>query len=283
VANSIWGQAGYGFLAQYLDTLAESYGAGLRLLDFESGPDAGRRVINQWVLDQTEGRIEDLLPEGSILTTTRLVLTNAIYFKASWLVPFDERNTQPGPFHREDGSQVTVDLMQESATYGVSTGPGYSAVEMLYLGEQLSMVVIVPEGQTLAELEADLTPPALQSILDSLQLFYIHLVFPKFTFEFELPLVPVLQALGMTTAFQWPGADFSGIDGTRDLYVQEVRHKAFVGVDEAGTEAAAATAVVVGIVSVPPEVRVDRPFIFLIRDIPTGAILFLGRVVDPAP
>ena len=284
IVNALWGQTGYKFLDAFLDTLAENYGAGLRLLDFASDPEASRGIINDWVSDQTEGRIEDLIPQGLINQLTRLVLTNAIYFNAAWAEPFEESQTKDGAFHLLDGSQVTVPMMWHSASYGYAEGEGYQAVELPYDGYELSMVILLPEAGGFERFEDSLDASQLDAILGSLGHQQVALTLPKFEFESEFGLADALMALGMVDAFSMD-ADFSGMDGTQELFVREVVHKAFVSVDEAGTEAAAATAVIMqlkGMATEPIQVTVDRPFLFLIRDLETGALLFVGRVLDPA-
>jgi len=284
IVNALWGQTGYKFLDAFLDTLAENYGAGLRLLDFASDPEASRGIINDWVSDQTEGRIEDLIPQGLINQLTRLVLTNAIYFNAAWAEPFEESQTKDGAFHLLDGSQVTVPMMWHSASYGYAAGEGYQAVELPYDGYELSMVILLPEAGGFERFEDSLDASQLDAILGSLGHQQVALTLPKFEFESEFGLADALMALGMVDAFSMD-ADFSGMDGTQELFVREVVHKAFVSVDEAGTEAAAATAVIMqlkGMATEPIQVTVDRPFLFLIRDLETGALLFVGRVLDPA-
>lgn len=280
-ANSIWGQEGKEFLAPFLDTLAVNYGAGLHVLDFARDPDTSRDVINTWVEDETNDRIKDLLPEGSITSDTRLVLTNAIYFSAAWSDPFDAAETADRPFHLAGGQTVQVpSLHQSSDTYRYGEGTGFRAAELPYDGEQLSMVVVVPDD--LAAFEAGLDATVFSQITSSLQPRLVELTLPKFKFEAPLDLKETLQALGMTDAFT-SAADFSGMDGTRNLVITDVLHKGFVAIDEKGTEAAAATAVIVGDTSAPEPATLvaDKPFVFFIRDIPTGAILFVGRVVDP--
>jgi serpin B len=282
IVNSIWGQTGYKFLSEFLDTLAENYGAGLRLLDFVKAPEESRGVINDWVSEETEGKIEDLLPQGSISPATVLVLTNAIYFNAAWSHPFEEELTHDGPFNLLDGSQVTVPMMEQIEFFGYAEGEGYQAVELPYDGEELSMVILLPEAGRFEEFASALGAERVASILTDVSPEEIHLTMPKFTYESGFRLKETLIAMGMPAAFT--AADFSGMDGTRSLFIDDVYHKAFVSVDEAGTEAAAATAVVVAAAAPTPpkEVTVDRPFIFMIRDIQTDAILFLGQVINPA-
>lgn len=270
-----------GCFAFFLDLLALNYGAAMRIVDFENDTEPSRLAINGWVSDQTQEKIKDLLPPGSITALTRLVLTNAIYFKASWRFPFNERLTQEAPFRWLDGGQVTVPMMSLDSEFGYARGEGFQALELLYHGEKFSMVILLPDEGKFAAFESALEAGRLNAILGSLQPERLQLRFPKFSFEFNLPLKTILIQLGMADAFSETAADFSGIDGTRRLFIHDVLHKAFVAVNEAGTEAAAATAVIIGVVSVPPEVIVDRPFLFLIRERESGAILFLGRVVRP--
>jgi len=282
IVNAIWGQEDYKFLDKFLDVLAENYGAGLRLLDFVNAPEESRITINDWVSDQTEGRIEDLIPQGVIDALTRLVLTNAIYFNAAWLHPFSEDMTDDGTFHLLDGGEVTAPMMMQTESFGYTEGEGYQAVELLYDGSELSMVILLPETGQFEAFEDSLDAEHVGTITKDLAYRQVALTMPKFEFESEFSLVNTLAAMGMPVAFT-AAADFSGMTGTRELFIAEVIHKAFVTVDEAGTEAAAATAVIMKL-SAPPgepvEVTVDRPFVFLIRDIETGAILFVGRVVN---
>jgi serpin B len=284
IANSLWGQEGHGFRPEFLDTLALNYGAGLELADFARDPEGSRTRINDWVEEQTEDRIKDLIPEGVIDSLTRLVLANAVYFNAAWQHPFEEAATSPAPFHLLDGSETAVDMMRQTESHRYGRVPGAQAVELLYDGRQLSMVVILPDEGEFERFEEGLDSATMEQVLASLKPARVDLSLPKFEFEAEFALKDALQALGMPAAFG-DQADFSGIDGSRDLRIAEVVHKAFVAVDEAGTEAAAATAVIVATRAMLPEdvvtVTVDRPFLFLIRDNATGTVLFLGRVLRP--
>ena len=283
IVNAIWGQKDYEFLSDFLDTLAENYGAGLRILDFVAEPEKSRVTINDWVTDQTEGRIEDLIPQGVITWLTRLVLTNAIYFNAAWAYPFDEDMTANGAFYLLDGGQVTVPMMKQTESFGYTDGEGYQAVELLYDGDELSMVIILPEDGQFEVFEEGLQADKVSDIMSGLQFTEVALTMPQFEFESEFSLKDTLAEMGMPVAFS-TGADFSGMTGKPELFISEVVHKAFVSVDEAGTEAAAATAVPMELTAVPEpimEVTIDHPFIFLIRDIETGAMLFVGRVLNP--
>ena len=283
IVNAIWGQKDYEFLSDFLDVLAENYGAGLRILDFITETEASRLAINQWVSDQTEGRIEDLIPQGAIDTLTRLVLTNAIYFNAAWENPFDEDVTADGPFYLLDGGQVTVPMMKQTEWFGYTEGEGYQAVELQYDGGELSMVILLPEAGNFEVFEEGLQAQQVDAIINDLQPTHVTLTMPQFEFDSEFSLKDTLAGMGMPIAFSG-ATDFSGMTGNRELFISDVVHKAFVAVDEAGTEAAAATAVIMPGAAVPEppvEVTLDHPFIFLIRDIETGAVLFVGRVMNP--
>jgi serpin B len=284
IVNATWAQDGYPFTIEYLDILAENYGAGLRTLDFSKDPEAARKTINGWVSDQTEERIKDLIPQGVINAVTRLVLTNAIYFNAAWANPFDEQRTTDGAFYLLNGSEVMVPMMQQQASFGYTERSGLQVIEMPYDGRELSMVVLLPPTGTLESLEAELDVQEIDAILGELRYQEVALTMPKFKVESAFGLAKTLQSMGMTDAFS-DNADLSGMDGTTDLFIQDVVHKAFVDVDEAGTEAAAATAVIVGLKAMPQQpvtMTIDRPFVFFIRDIQTGTVLFVGRIVDPS-
>jgi serpin B len=286
VANSLWGQDGFTFEQDFLDTLAKNYGAGMHLVDFENDAEAARQAINDWVSKSTEERIKDIIPKGAVDALTRLVLANAIYFKAAWLFPFDAGNTQTGAFQLTGGGSADVPMMFEEKMLGYTKGEDYLAVELPYAGDQLTMLVLLPDMGTLASFESRLTADYVNGIIAAMNSAEVDLTFPKFRMEWSAELSKGLSALGMTDAFDPDRADFSGMDGARDLFITGILHKSFVSVDEAGTEAAAATAVIVGTTAMPAnppvEVKVDHPFIFLIRDNVTGAILFIGRVTDPS-
>jgi len=282
VVNAIWGQKDYGFLSTFLDVLAENYGAGLRILDFANETEKSRLIINDWVSDQTEQRIKDLIPREVLTSGTRLVLTNAIYFNAAWEYPFDEDVTADGPFYLLDDGQVIVSMMKQTESFGYTDGEGYQAVELRYDGGELSMVILLPEAGNFEAFEEGLQAERVDAIINDLQPTGVALTMPKFEFDSEFSLKDTLSGMGMPIAFSG-AADFSGMTGSPDLYIDAVLHKAFVSLDEAGTEAAAATAVIMKeeAPDQQAEVTIDRSFIFLIRDIETGAILFVGRVLNP--
>jgi serpin B len=284
IANSIWGQQDYEFLSDFLDTLALNYGAGLRLVDFASATEEARQAINGWVEEQTEGKIKDLIPQGALSELTRLVLANAIYFNAGWFHPFDEGSTQEGPFNLLDGSQISADLMFQEEEFNYAEGDGFQVIELPYVGWDTSMVILMPESDRFEAFEAGLNSDRVTEILSDLHMQNVQLKMPKFEYESNYGLSEILAEMGMPLAFGG-GADFSGMDGTKMLFIQNVLHKAFVSVDEEGTEAAAATAVIMDLKALPEqpvEMTIDHPFIFMIRDMKTGTVLFLGRVMNPA-
>lgn len=284
VVNAIWGQKGYKFLQTYLDLLAANYGAGLRILDFEGAPDESRKIINNWVANQTEQRIKDLIPAGVIDQMTRLVLTNAIYFNAAWASQFQKESTHPDTFYLLDGSEVKTSMMSQTESLGHAAGDDFTAVELPYDGREMSMLLLIPEKGKFQEFEKSLSALRLQNIIGSLQSRRVALSMPRFKIESKFSLAKVLSEMGMPVAFTGK-ADFSGMTGNRDMAISDVIHQAFIDVNESGTEAAAATAVVMrltAIPGIPTEVKVDRPFIFFIRDVKTGAVIFGGRVLNPA-
>ena len=282
VVNALWGQMSYHFEAAFLDTLALDYGAGMHVVDFQKAPEDARATINRWVAQKTENRIEDLLPQGSVGPLTRLVLTNAVYFNAAWAQPFDKANTRDQAFTKRDGSTIQVPTMSgyQQAAYG--QGPGWAALELPYAGRELSMVLLLPDAGRFGDFEASLTGEKIGDITKTLRMHGVTVTLPRFHIESQLSLADQLSKLGMPIAFT-DAADFSGMNGAGGLQISAVVHKAFVDVDEAGTEAAAATGAVVSTTSAPEpaEIHFDRPYVFFIRDRATETILFFGRVEDP--
>lgn len=288
IVNSIWSQNGMMLQVNFLDLLSKHYDAGINLVDFINKPDSSRLIINDWVSKQTRDRINDLLPEGSITPETRLVLTNAIYFLADWLIKFEEANTSNQTFTRLDGSNATVPMMnlrEKPVKLLYYDSGNCRIVELPYKGNRLAMDLILPDSGTYNKFEQSMSAEIISQLtsgLDSVGLVSVRI--PRF--EFTTPSISLKQAfinLGMNVPFGL-SADFSGISSI-SLFIDDILHKAFVKVDEKGTEAAAATAVIMRTTSVesppPPEFVANRPFIFLIRDTMTGAILFMGRVHDP--
>ena len=287
VANSLWGQAGYPFLDEFLNLLAANYDAGMNLVDYMAAAEEARQTINTWVESMTEGRIVDLIPEGAVNGMTRLVLVNAIWFKGNWVNEFDLDRTTDAPFTLLDGTVIQVPLMRGGGNFLYGSGEGYQSVSIPYAGDA-AMVVILPDDGRFNEVAARLDPKEIARLHNSRGLRRVDLTFPKFEFRSNLGLNPILQSLGMTKAFESPGpengADFTGITAVKELFIAEVIHQAFVKVDEEGTEAAAATAIMIEATSAGPEpatVVIDRPFLFYIEHTSTGEILFMGQVVDP--
>jgi len=283
IVNQLFGQTGYPFQTPWLDLLAVNYGASLRLLDFASDPDGNRVLINDWVQAVTADRIIDLLPDGSISTNTRFVLVNAIYFKASWDTPFDPADTTDAWFSPLAGDTVSVTTMHGVLETSCGSGTGFALADLPYAGQDLGMTLLVPDAGQFLAVQAALDGSTLDAALASLAPCELTVSLPRFSFKSAFNAKDPLQALGMVDAFS-DAADFTGISAEPGLQVSGVYHQAFVAVDETGTEAAAATAIVGDGTSVPEPVTitVDRPFLFLIRDRPTGEILFLGRVMNPS-
>lgn len=285
VVNRLFGQDGFAFKQPFLNTVADSYAAPLERLDFAGDPDAARVHINDWVEDQTNDLIQDLLPQGSVHDQTRLVLTNAVYFNAGWKSKFDADDTHEATFHFADGGSTTTSLMTQENTFRYGDFEGYQMLEMPYAGDDLSMVMMLPdEADGLAAFEADLSNELLETSLAELDEQKVEVYLPKFTFDSKFGLKSALQSLGMNDAFDAAAADLTGIADAA-LAIDDVVHQAFIDVSEEGTEAAAATGVTVGVtnVIVPPPTpvfRADHPFLFGLRDMHTGSLMFLGRVTE---
>ena len=284
VANALWGQKGYTWLDEFLKVTRDNYGAGLREVDFVGDTEGARKTINDWAEKQTKDKIKELVPPGVLDDLTRLVLTNAIYFKGNWASQFKETATQDAPFTLVNGEKVEVPMMRQTGESGYMETEGFQALELPYVENELSMVVFLPKKMDgLAELEKSFTAYNLARWLPELRKREAQVELPRFKMTSEFRLDDVLKSLGMTYAFTG-NADFSGMDGKKDLSIGAVLHKAFVDVNEEGTEAAAATAVVVRMTAAPAQPIVfcaDHPFLFLIRDNRTGSILFMGRLTNP--
>ena len=284
IANAVWAEQMYPFLQDYLDLIASNYGAGIALADFINQHERIRNDINDWVYDETREKIKDLIPEGILSSDTRMVLVNAIYFKADWLDQFDPVETNDYLFHLLDGTDVTVKFMKQHVASPYYLGDGFQVVELAYAGDTAAMDILLPDEGNFEALESALNSNLLDQTLDGLQPASFDIFLPKFTFESSFDLSETLKSMGMVAAFDAASADLSGMTGKKDLFISDVIHKAFVAVDEAGTEAAAATGAFAQITSAlfgNPAVVIDRPFIFMIRDKPSGQILFIGRVLDP--
>jgi len=286
VANALWIQKGIHIRPQYLETTREHYGAGLKQTDFQASPAQARDDINLWVEENTNGRIEDLIPAGGVTSLTRLILTNAIYFKGTWAKTFPEKNTRPLPFHLANGEEIEAPLMYQSLESSYAKVKDLQILQLPYEGGQMSLILLLPERlDGLPDLENQLSSDNLSKWIEALERQEVRVYLPRFKMTTLFSLNQPLQEMGMAQAFQPGQADFSGINGKRDLLIDSVVHKAFVEVNEEGTEAAAATGVVMRTTSVRPAespvFRADRPFLFFVRHEKTGLILFLGRLSDP--
>ena len=283
VANAIWGQKGYGWHAEWLALQTERFGAGFQEADFQTNPDAERQRINQWVEEKTQKRIKELLRPGQVTERTYMVLANAIYFKGKWAEQFDPRKTQEAPFHLGDGKAIQVPMMHGAPRCRIGHLEDVEVLELAYKGDELSMVVILPAKRDgLPSIEKQLSAEALGKWMSALRDSKERPVsLPPFRIESRFDLPPQLQALGMIDAFGDGIANFNGMRPGAGLCIGPVAHKAFVEVNEEGTEAAAATAVVMMKVSAPKTFEADHPFLFLIRDAKRGTILFMGRVMNP--
>jgi serpin B len=289
VANALWAQQGYTFLDQFLNLLKSDYDAGIQQVDFKSTPEAARSTINQWVEQKTQDKIKDLLAPGSLRADTRLVLTNAIYFKGNWQTQFDKTQTKSEDFYLSQTKSTAAPLMHREGSFGYFDGGTFQVLEIPYKSNALSLIVLLPKGHSgLPGLEASMTASNMQQWLSRVApVSKVIVTIPRFKSTQEFELSNALRAMGMPQAFGG-GADFSGMTGKRDFAISAVIHKAFVDVNEEGTEAAAATAVTMRALAMrapgppPPVFRANHPFIFLIRDNGSRSILFMGRMTDPA-
>lgn len=287
IANSLWAQEGYHFLNTFFDLNKKHYGAGLNFVNFSTKTEAARITINTWVENETQQKIKELIKQGMLGSLTRLVLCNAIYFKGDWLSQFDKKRTTDADFYISKDKITRVPLMSQKSKFKFKDFGNFSAIELLYEGNDLSMIIFLPkEVYGLVDFEQSLIDDNVKSWIDELSKSHkreILVSLPKFKTTCEFQLAKILAEMGMPSAFSLPPADFSGMTGKKDFYIGAVIHKAFVDVNEEGTEAAAATAVVmrkVGVIQ-PLTFRVDHPFVFLIRENQTGSILFIGRIIDP--
>ena len=292
-ANALWAENTSAFLPEYTNIAEQYYGANTTNLDFIGQPDTSRQIINAWVADRTNNKIQNLLPEGSISPATRLVITNAVYFKGTWEKQFDPNQTTDTPFTKPDGTTVVASMMQKTDKDAVYPYAETADLQMLILpytatnGTGLSMIVLLPKGNDLSAIDLYLDPANLSALEQSASSRRVTVYIPKFKIESQYSLKETLSTMGMPTAFS-TAADFSGMDGARDLYISDVIHKACIEVNEEGTEATAATGVVMNMAAVAsgseppvPVFRADHPFVFFIQENNTGTILFTGRVTDP--
>jgi serine protease inhibitor len=284
IANALWPRKGYPFLKEFLNLVKKFYGVQITPVDF-TDEKAARQTINSWVEEKTENKIKDLVSEGALDSTTRLVLVNAIYFKGAWANEFDPSLTSQAPFLTAPDVQVQVPMMARKHNFMYTESEGLQVLELPYAGSRLSMLVLLPaEINGLAKLEDSLALENVDKWIKDLHDTEVDASLPKFELSFPFQFDDALISMGMPNAFT-EQADFSGMDGSRELYIGAALHKAFVAVNEQGTEAAAATAVIMqtkALAISPIVFRADHPFVFLIRENGTGNILFIGRVTNPA-
>jgi serpin B len=279
-ASAVWTQTGLPIESSFTRVVQEQYAASLATLDFVAAPDGARETINAWAATHTAGRVTHLIPAGSIDTQTRLVLTNAIHFRAPWHVRFAVADTQPAAFTTRSGRVVQVPMMSLMTELAYTSGPGFAMVELPYAGNNLALVCLVRDGTAPAQPNQTDLSLLLENIAQ-LQPQRVIVTLPRFVVSARLSFVDVLRRLGVKTLFT-ADADLSGISSQRGLAVSSILQKAVIDVNEEGTEAAAASAAVIGIISEPPRFRADRPFVFVLRDRRDGALLFIGRVEDPS-
>ena len=282
LANALWGQKGEPILKEFLDLNKDYYDAGLTLLDFVNETEKSRQIINQWVEEKTKEKIKELIPQGGVDPATVLVLTNAIYFKGVWMIKFEKKDTELADFAISAEKKVQVDMMHLKEDFKYYEDEKMQVLELPYKSDELSMLVLLPqEIAGIKKVEDTLTVENLNVLLSKMQAEKVDVYLPKFKIVWgTFSLNEALIALGMRDAFG--NADFSGINGRGGIWISDVFHKAFIEVNEEGTEAAAATAVVMRKAELSVVFHADHPFIFIIKDNRTGSILFMGRVMNPA-
>jgi serpin B len=286
VANSLWPQQDYRFLNEYLSLIKKHYGVSITPVDFKRAGEAARKMINKWVADRTQEKIRDLIQPGILDSLTRLVLANAIYFKGNWESQFKAYLTKDAPFHVSPTMSVQAPLMTQKQKFKYAETGALQILELPYVGEELSMIVLLPKkNDGLKQLENSLTVEKLKQWKRRSGKREVSVFLPRFTMTSTFRLDKTLVSMGMVDAFNGTKANFAGMDGRVGwLYIGAVVHKAFVDVNEEGTEAAAATAVgirALGMPAPPPTFLADHPFVFLIQENRTGSILFMGRLTDP--
>ncbi len=285
IANALWGQKDYDFLEEYTKLIKNNFDGQLNEVDFIRATEAARKTINKWVEKKTNKKITNLIQKGVLDSMTRLVLTNAIYFKGNWARQFKKDKTKDAPFTLDDGEKIETAMMNQTAEFGYMETASFQGLDLPYVDDELSMIILLPKkNDDLDELEKTLTVENLSKWLKKLYKREVVVSAPKFKMTSQFSLASVLKSMGMTDAFS-SNANFSGMNGRKDLFISAVIHKAYVDVNEEGTEAAAATGVTMKLTSVGPSripvFRADHPFLFLIRDNHTGSILFIGRVMNP--
>ncbi|MFZ1735950.1 MAG: serpin family protein [Candidatus Moraniibacteriota bacterium] len=289
IADAVWAQNDYKFLDEYTNVLQQYYAGKATNVDFKNSTEESRQIINKWVGDKTDNKINSLFSQGSPDNTARLVLTNAIYFKGAWLKKFEKAQTKDADFRVDADNIVKVPMMQQmdkDAKFNYAETDTLQILEMPYEGDKLSMIVLLPKNDSDMSLEGSLSLENIRNWRNEFREQHVDVFMPKFTFDIKYSLKEILMRMGMPLAFTWPGADFSGMDGTKNLYIGDVVHQVSIDIDENGAEAVAATGVAVVAGSAMPQqvptFRADHPFIFAIQDKENGSILFLGRVSNPS-
>lgn len=283
VANGLWAQQGHPFLPAFLQIAQQNYEARVNQVDFRTQSESARKEVNDWVSKKTNGKIEEIIPSGSLDAMTKLVLVNAIYFKGQWATQFDKSKTAPADFYVSSSQKVQAQMMNLKSHFKFADHGNFQLLEMPYKGNELSMVVLLPkEVEGIKGMESTLRQQELTNWISQARSEEVNVFLPRFKITAKFKLSEQLVAMGMPQAFT-DRADFSGMDGTRNLFISSVLHKAYVEVNEEGTEAAAATGTTMKATNFrpPPTFRADHPFLFLIRDVKSGSILFMGRVADP--
>lgn len=287
IANSLWGQTNYPFQKEFINLLNKYYSAGFNEVDFinEENREKARLTINKWVEDKTNNKIKNLIHPEDISALTRLILVNAIYFKGKWQNQFDPQETRDMPFNLENQKKISVPMMHQEGRFNYTEDDEVQVLELPYSENEVSMIIFLPkEGISLSDFEKEISVERINKLLANLTQEKVDVYIPKFKMEKRYILNKPLIDLGMKDAFDMSLADFSGMTGSKDLYISKVIHQSFIEVNEEGTEAAAATAVIMSGKAIAPmiiEFKADRPFLFIIRDIKTNTILFMGRFVEP--
>jgi serpin B len=285
IAAATWGQKGFQIRPAYLDLLHTYYGADLQSVDFKANPELARSAMNQWTSQSTQGKIKDMIAPGAIAPDTRMIITNAIYFQSAWLNPFDKNGTHDQTFTTSTGETITVPMMQQEAYFGYAKGSGWQAVELPYANDSFVMDLILPDQGQFQSFEQSLDAPLIDAITQKMDPSTVNISLPRFQINSGLALNHTLNQLGITQAFDLSNADFTGISAQEGLYLGNVLHRAYIQVDENGTEAAAASGISMPVTggepSIPVQVVFDHPFLFLVREKNTGTILFLGKMAKP--
>ncbi|MBN1550213.1 serpin family protein, partial [bacterium] len=280
IANALWIQKDFHLLEEFLDLMRKNYRAGVHTVNYAEDLESVRKAINAWVKRETKNKIKEIIRHGMLDQSTCLVLTNAIYFRGNWKNQFEKKLTNNAPFYLTQNKSVEVSMMNQLNKFKYFENDSFQIIELPYVGNDLSMIVLLPKKiDGLSEIESSLSTESLKALINGLYEEEVIVFLPRFKVGFQILLSKTLEQMGMRDAFNPGSANFSGINGTRSLYINDIIHKVFLDVHEEGTEAAAATGIVSK--SIKPVMRIDHPFLFIIRDNRSGSILFLGKIVNP--